>query len=545
MSDRSTARRGGLLAGALLLVGALTACGVDAVPTGEGTPLTGGTITYGHDQEPPCLYGGWIQQAYLSRQFLDSLVSQDDDGEIVPWLADAWEVSDDQLTWTFTLREGVRFSDGTPLDARAVSRNFEFWLDEQGNGTVGAYLADYYETSRAVDPTTFELSLSRPYTPLLSALSQAYFGIQSPTALARGPEANCEQPVGSGPFVVEEWRRGDGVTFTRNPDYQWGPANARHQGPAHVERLVWKFLHDPVARYGSLTSGETDVIYDVPTPEWSRAQELFQVEQYITPGRPVSLALNTVKGPFTDLRVRQAFAHAGDREGSVRSAFNGVIPFEGNGSVSQSTPGYDPDAADDYPYDPERANALLDEAGWTEFNDDGYRVRDGEELRITLVYGAGYVFTPEGATMLQNLQAQVKEVGFHVTLIPATQAEILSGTYAGPDAYDAYPSYWTSPTAGILYITFRQDLPEKPNKSNSQFYNNPELEELIVRANSAATRAEADELYGRAQRLISDEAATLGLYTQTTSLAVARDLKDVWIEDSQGEPVFHDAYFVR
>ncbi|MCL3860269.1 ABC transporter substrate-binding protein [Actinotalea sp. K2] len=532
---------------AALLGSTVVACaaGPGVVSSQAATQVSGGTIVYAHDQEPPCLYGGWVQQAYLSRQVLDSLVSQVDDGQIVPWLATGWEVSADQLTGTFTLKEGVTFTDGTPLDADAVRSNFTFWLEEGGNSTVAAYLGDYYGSGRAVDPTTFELTLTAPYSPLLSALSQAYFGIQSPTALARGSEINCDEPVGSGPFVVERWDRGSSVTFVTNPGYTSAPANAKHDGPAYVDGIEWRFVHDPVARYGALTTGGAHVIYDVPTPQWAAAQELFDVQQYITPGRPVALGLNTVHGPLADVRVRQALAHATDREAAVTSAFHGVIPYEGNGSISQSTPGYDAGVADDYPHDPERAVELLLAAGWVDVGPDGVRSKDGEELEIRVVYGAGSIITAEGATVLQNLQEQAKSAGFRVVLVPATRDELFSGTYSSPESYDAKPGYWTSPTSGVLLITFRQHLESRPNFSNSSFYNNPELEQIILEANSTLDRAAQDRLYGQAQRIISEDAASIGLYTQTTSIAVAPQLRDVWLEDSQGEPVFHDAYFVE
>lgn len=533
---------------AVALLAGLAACapaGAEPAAPTTGEPVEGGTIVHAHVQEPPCLWGGWIQQAYLSRQVLDSLVSQDEDGEIVPWLATDWSVSEDQLVWTFTLAEGVEFTDGTPFDAQAVVDNFEFWITEQGNSTVLAYLGTYYESSRAVDPTTFELTLSRPYSPLLPALAQAYFGIQSPTALARGPEANCEEPIGTGPFTVEGWERGSVIRFARNPDYASAPANALHQGPAYVDGIEWRIVPDPVARFGALTTGEAHVVYDVPATQWTAAEQQYEVQQYITPGRPVALGLNTVAGPFTDVRVRKAFAAATDREAAVRSAFLGVVPFEGNGTVSASTPGYNAEVADDHPYDPAAAAALLDEAGWESTDDEGYRVKDGERLEVRIVYGAGSIITPEGATVLQNLQEQAAEVGFQVTLVPATRDELFSGKFSGPESYDAKPGYWTSPTSGILHITFRQHLEESPNFSNSSFYNNPELEDLIVRANSSLDRAEQDRLYGEAQQILSDEAVSIGLYTQTTSLAVDPRLNDVWLEQSQGEPVYHDAWFER
>lgn len=532
---------------ALALPAGLAACtpasaGTDAVSDG---PVRGGTIVHAHLQEPPCIFGGWIQQAYLSRQVLDSLVSAGDDGEVVPWLATDWSVSDDQLVWTFTLKDGVTFTDGTPLDPQAVVDNFEYWLKEQGNSTVAAYLGRYYESSRAVDATTFELTLSAPYSALLPVLAQAYFGIQSPTALERGAEANCDEPIGSGPFVVAGWERGSVIRFSRNPDYSSAPANARHQGPAYVDGIEWRIVPDPVARFGALTTGEADVVYDVPATQWTLAEREFEVQQYITPGRPVALGLNTVAGPFADVRVRQAFAYATDREAAVESAFAGVVPFEGNGTVSQSTPGYLAAAADDYPYDLAKAEALLDEAGWDQEGADGVRTKDGAPLEVRIVYGAGSIITPEGATVLQNIQEQARAAGFDVVLVPATRDELFSGAFSSPDSYDAKPGYWTSPTAGILYITFRQHLEDSPNFSNSSFYNNPEVEALILAANSTLDRAEQDRLYGEAQQILSDEAVSLGLYTQTTSLAIDRDLRDVWLEASQGEPVYHDAWFAR
>jgi peptide/nickel transport system substrate-binding protein len=527
----------------------MTACGGttanSAAAGNAGQKVDGGTLRYANLQEPPCVYGGWVQQAYLSRQVLDSLVSEEADGTIVPWLAESWTVSADQLTWTFKLKDGVKFTDGTTLDAQAVSDNFKYWLDG-GNGTVAAYLGDYYASSRAVDNLTLEVTLKSPYSPLLSVLGQGYFGIQSPTALSgRTTQENCEAPVGSGAFSVGQWKRGESITFNKNANYTSAPANAKHQGPAYVDSVVWSFVQDNTSRFGALSSGETDAIGEVPTVDFDAAKSQFQVEQYITPGRPVTLSLNTVQGPFTDVKVRQAFAYSSDRKAAVDSAFLGVVPFEGNGTVSKSTPGYNAAVADAYPFDADKANKLLDEAGWDTRNADGIRVKDGKELEVKIAFGLNSIVTTEGATALQNLQEQVKTTGFKVTLVPVTQADLFSGAYSTPDKYDAQLGYWTSPTAGILYINFRQNTKDKPNYANTAFYNNAEIEALIVKANSAPTTDEANKYYGQAQQLLSDEAVAVGLYTQTASIASQPALKDVWLEASQGEPVFHDAYFTK
>jgi peptide/nickel transport system substrate-binding protein len=549
----STLLRGLVAAGAL--AAGLSACGGGgSAATGatgsaaaNAKPVQGGTIYYGHEQEPPCLIGGWVQEAYIDRQILDSLVSQVSSGRIVPWLATSWSVSRDHLTWTFHLKPGVKFTDGTPLNAQAVVDNFKYWLaPSTGNSTVQSYIGSYYKSSRAVDDTTVELQLNAPYSPLLSALSQGYFGILSPTALKRGVSANCEDPIGSGPFILQKWNHGQNLVFVRNPNYNSAPANARHQGPPYVSKVVWSFLGNPATRYGSLTSGQSNVIYDVPTVNWPDAKQRFGVEQYITPGRPVTFSLNTHHGVFTDVRVRQAFAYGGNRRAAVQSAFNGAIPYNGNGALSQSTPGYDASLANAYAFDPAKANALLNQAGWTGRNAAGYRTKGGRELDVKIVYPAGPVITPEGATMLQDIQQQEKAVGFNVTLLPMTPSQTFSGQFSTPTSYDAITWYWTSPTAGVLYIVWRPwDDKKAPNGNNSSFYDNPRLVSDIAKANSSLDPAVQRTYYDKAQQIIVGQAAAVGIYTQTTSLAWQKSLHGIWVEDSQGEPVFSDAFFGR
>ncbi|MBM7279228.1 ABC transporter substrate-binding protein [Gordonia rubripertincta] len=543
-----------LLAVGLSAAALLSACGErpatgdgtsTGVPAAAGEYLDGGVIEYGHEQEPPCIHGGWVQNAYLARQYLDNLVSLDDNGSPVPWLATSWEISPDRKTYTFRLKPDVKFSDGTDLDAAAVKTNFDKYLDPDApNGTVMAYIGQYYAGGEVRDRNTYVLHLKQPYSPLLTVLTQGYFGIQSPTALARGKKENCSKPVGSGPFIIERWDRNRSITFVRNPDYNSAPANAKHQGPAYVDKVIWKFLKDPVLRYGSLTSGSSDVIYNVPAINWADATTRFQTKQYVTPGRPNAITLNVDHAPFDDVRVRQAFAYSADREKAVETAFLGVVPFNSNGALSQSTPDYDP-AAGAYARDPAKANALLDQAGWTARDSDGIRTKDGRRLIARVVYAADAIVGPEGAAILQNIAYQARDVGFDIELVPATQSEYFGGNYAKAPTYDAYVGYWTSPTPGLLHINWRQRLEDSPNPHNTAYYNDPILQGFIEKANSSADPAEQREFYSKAQKLIGDQALSIGLYTQTTSIAANPKLHDVWVEKSQGEPVFADARFVR
>lgn len=532
------------VAGMLALSGC--AAGNATQPDEGAARVAGGTVVYGHQQEPACVYGGWIEQAYLSYQVLDNLLSLDENHEIVPWLAQTWEVSDDQLSWTFTLKDGVSFTDGTPVNAEAIAYNFDYW-STGGNGTAAVWLGGYYSSSEVIDDLTVKVTLAKPYPLFAQNLTQAYFGIQSQVALeTRTDEENCTSPIGSGAFTVGEWNRGQNITLIRNDEYTSPPANARHDGPAYVEKVDWKFIPDATTRVSALRAGETDAIYDVPAIEWAGVDaEGYELLKYITPGRPQQITFNTAKGVFVDEDLRKAFVYSLDREAIVETIGKGVIPYEGNGAVSQATPGYSEKAADEYTFDLDKANDLLDKAGWEKRDGDGYRVKDGATLEVRFPYAAGRTINADGAAILQGIQQQAKAAGFKVDLIPIPPSAAASGQYSGVDGYDISVGYWTAVNAGIQYINWRQDLPESPNLWNQAFYNDPALEDLIVRANSALDLAEQNALYAEAQEYIADRALSVGVYVRLSTLAVDTHLKDVWQETSQGGPVFHDAYFVE
>ena len=536
-----------LAAAAIVLSGALalSACASGSAATGTGQKVDGGTIVYAHQQEPACVFGGWIEQAYLSYQVLDNLTSLDADHQVVPWLATAWKQSADGLTWTFTLKKGVEFTDGTPLTAAAVAYNFDYWV-KGGNSTAKVWLDGYYKNAVAVDDHTLQVHLAKPYPRLADNLSQGYFGIQSHHALQTRTEAqNCEAPIGTGAFTVAKWNRGQDIILKRNKDYTSPPANAKHTGPAYVDEIDWKFVADPTTRVAALQGGQVDAIYDVPAVQWSVLKNGgYQLEKYVTPGRPQQISFNTAQGPFTDERVRQAFAYSLDRKQIVDTIGRGVIPFEGNGGVSQATPGYSEKAAGLYCQDLKKAASLLDAAGWTK-DSSGVRQKDGKTLTVTLPYGAGSIINADGAAILQGVKEQAAKAGFDVKLVPVPQSEFFSGKYSTPDSYDLQAGYWTSVTAGILYINWRPSTAGHPNYSNSAFYNDTTLEQDILDGNSAATVDAQNAAYRKAQDYIAEHALSIGVYDRLSTLAVSPKLHDVWQEHAQGGPTFYDAYLTK
>jgi peptide/nickel transport system substrate-binding protein len=524
------------------------AIGLAVTAPASAGPQNGGTIRYGHEQEPPCLYTGWVQAGYIQRQYADNLVARTHDGQIVPWIATQWTISDDHKTYIFKIKPDVKFTDGTPLDANAIVADFNRWLSndpDKVNINAKLYVGNYINAVTAPDPLTLRIDLRRPYEQLLTVLSTYFFGILSPTALAKGPQATCEKPIGSGPFYVEKWNHGQNVILKRNPNYNSPPATAKHQGPAYVDEIIWKFLKDNTVRYGSLLAGESDAIYDVPAVDWADANKRFTVIRDITGGTPTRLQLNTASPPFDDVRVRQAFAHVSERRQAVNVAFRGAVPYNANGSMSISSPERAKELDDSDPYDLSVANHLLDEAGWTGRTPDGIRTKNGKPLTVRLLYAGGSLISTDGILVLQILQDQARAAGFSVVLKPVQQADWFAGKGRGPHDYEAQPAYWVAAGAEILKISWRPDHDGFVNANNASHFQPPELWKLIETADSDFNDNERLKLYQDAQRLIVDQAAVVGLFPLTVSIATQPKLKDVWISGPVSEPVFYDAYFEK
>lgn len=544
-------RHGLLGVAAAVVVLALTGCASGgATATRSSGPTRGGTITYATDREPTCLdphNSGDMPQTYVARQYLDSLVSETTDGSVVPWLATSWTISPDGKTYQFTLKDNVRFTDGTPLDAQAVVDNFTQILDPKTQSSTDLlYLTGYFDKAVAVSEHVVKVELKRPYSPFLVALAQAFFGIESPTAMARGLAANCESPVGTGPFKVVAWNHERDVQLVRNADYDSAPANAQHQGPAYLDGVTWKFLKDNTTRYGALTSGEADIVFNVP-PEseaLAKADPSIKLQTFVHSGSPFSLDLNTSSSVFGDIRVRQAFVRASDAKEAVESAYNGVFPYEGN-SLSSGTPFYDAAFHNPFPYSEKAANALLDEAGWTGRDAAGYRTKAGKTLSVRLPYNADSGETPPAdVTILQDIQAMEKKVGIKVDL-EALDSASASAVWGNKKAYDLLGDYWNSPTANVIYIKTSKATYDIGNGQNTAFAYDDQLDATLIAAAATTDIAKQRALYAKAQAIVTSKAWSLPLYPIQTRLGISDRLAGVWIEKSEGEPVLSDAYLTK
>ncbi len=513
----------------------------------EGTPVKGGTLVYGTDREPTCLDPhnlGDMPQTYVARQYLDSLVSMQPDGSVVPWLATKWQISDDGLQYTFDLKKGVKFTDGTPFDAEAVKANFEQTLDpETQSSTNLVYLLPIYKGIDVLDKYTVRVNLKRPYSPFLDVLSQAFFGMESPQAMARGIKANCVSPVGTGPFILKKWTKGQEIDLVRNDNYNSAPADANNQGPAYLDAITWRFLPDSSVRWSALQSGEAQAIFNIPPEDFVAAQSdpNIELQQFTHAGIGHYIVLDNSEPPFDDIKVRQAFNLAANTPAAVESAYQGAYPAA-TSAISSGTPFYTDKFAGLYPHDVAKAEQLLDEAGWKK-GANGVREKDGKPLTVKFLYGSGPGETPPAElTLYQNVQAAVKEAGFEVNLVPTPQAQYYEEANIPAD-FDAEPTYWNCPTPMCMYIVASTETYDQPFANMSKI-KNPELDKTLLAAAAADPddRATQQKLYEKAQQIIAENAYWVPMYPEQTLLGISKKLKGAWIEPSEGEPVLSDAW---
>ena len=295
----------------------------------------------------------------------DTLVYRDSETNgFVPGLATEWEVSPDGLSYTFFLREDVRFHDGEQFDAEAVRANLEYTLDPEHASQKAASMLGPLLEIEVLDPYTVALHLEVPFSPLLDSLSQVYLGMASPKSLTTwGPGDYQFHQVGTGPYRFVEYLQDDHLTLQRNPDYAWGPEIYSAQ-TAQIETITFRFFEDVATRAPALESGAVDIIGELPANEVERIAQLpdLEVQQIPIPGQPLQFMFNTELAPTDDVRVRQALVLGVDRAAIVSTVFGGYSPVA-SGPLAGDLFAISEEAA--FPeYDPLAARELLGQAGW-------------------------------------------------------------------------------------------------------------------------------------------------------------------------------------
>jgi peptide/nickel transport system substrate-binding protein len=529
-------------ASALLLAG----CAPTSTPAATSAPVSGGTLTYATGfGEPDCLdphNGGNMPQALVGTNFLESLFSQDADGKIVPWLATAGTPSADGLTWDITLRDDVQFTDGTPFDAAAVKANIEQIQDPATASSTGILALGKVQSVEVVDPTTVRFHLSEPDSALLESLAQTWLAMESPAGLARGLEANCEAPIGTGPFIVDSWTKQDSITLVRNENYNSAPTGAAHDGPAYLDKIVWRFIPDSATRFAALQSGQVDVIDEMQPDNVVAAStsDQFDVLTGALPGASIRLELNSGYAPFDDERVRKAFVHSADVNPGIESLFFGTA--ERSYSVLSSSTPYGASFPDDFAIDTDLANQLLDEAGWTGRDSEGYRTKEGQRLVVDFPVSTNQSI-PAEQSLFEQIQATTKEVGFDVELHPLD----LSSWYAALGSWDfgVTSAIYTKNSPDVLRILYHSsNITPAPSgyHANNAHVSIPELDSLLTQAGETTDDAQRASLYEQAQKILADGAYVLPLYDHLQKIGYSTKVQGLSLLPTLQIPYLGDAW---
>jgi peptide/nickel transport system substrate-binding protein len=509
------------VAGAAALLLVLAGC-TGGSATSSSTPVDGGTLVYASgDAEPTCLdphVGGNYPQALLSSQYIEELTALDD-GKPVPALAKSWTTSDDGKTLTFTLRDDVTFTDGTPFDAAAVVANIEHVQDPATASSTGYLALQSITKATATDDHTVTLTLSRPDSALLESFSQPWVGMESPKALQRSQETNCESPVGTGPFAVTAWKHGDRVTLQKNADY-WGATAPRLDG------ITWRFLPDSTSRYAALQSGQVDVIDNAQPDQLKAASAKGSIRDLDAPrpGASNRLELNSGHGVFRDEAVRKAFIAGAEIDPGIKSLFLGTA--KRSYSVLSSVEPYGYSDKSLFGYSPTKAKQLLEDAGW-KVGSDGIREKDGQQLTVTFPVSTNQS-VPAERSLFQQIQASEKAVGFKVVLKELD----LSSWYAALAAnqYDVVSAPYTKVGADVLRILYDSaSITPAPSGyfANLAQLDDPELDDLLQRAAQTSDTSERGDLYERAQKIILSSGTVLPLYDQQNHFLVRSSVHGV------------------
>lgn len=537
-----------LLLGALLVTVSLPlgACHKNKHARRAGSPVSGGTLIYATDREPVCLdphVQGDMPQVFVAQQYLDSLVSMDKAGTIHPWLASSWDISPDGLSYTFHLRSDVTFTDGTPFTAEAVKANLDHMVDPATqSSTAGGYIRQYHSTE-IVDSHTAIVHLSRPYAAFLEVLAQGFLGIESPQALARPRDLNCQAPVGSGPFRIVSWDRQNKIVFDRNNAYHWAPPTTLHDGPAYLEHVEWRFIPEPSARFAAVQAAEVDAIDSLPPEAETPARHNADLWVLMAdrPGNPTNGTLNIRRAPFNDQLVREAFIRSADIEGALSSVFFHHYRRAG-GPLTATTPFYSPDFEHAADYNPDKANTLLDQAGWTTKDADGIRKRNGQRLTVHIPLRAS--LSNSERTLWEQVQATARETGFDVLLENADDTSV--NAREGQWDYDVRVGYWNTNTADVLRIVFSSEFLGAAgiagHHQNESGFSNPEFDRIVNAALLTTDSEQRRDLYYQAQKIVSAAFLQITTYPQTTRLAISKRVHDIRLEPSLNVTTLYDAW---
>ncbi len=471
------------------------------------------------------------------RQVYDTLVYRDPETkELVPGLATEWTLSEDGLVYTFKLRTGVTFHDGTPFNAQAVAANLDRIVNPASASQRAVFMLGPYAGYEVVDDTTIRVLLKEPYSPLLDSFAQVYLGIASPTALAEY-SANRYQfhQVGTGPFMWVEYVPGDHILLRRNPNYAWGPAFYQPTTASSLQEVEFRFFEDPPTRSLALESDQAQVMGELlPTDArlliGSSAVQMLQVD---VPGLPLQFQMNTQRFPTDTRAVRQAILFGSNRNAIIDAVYQRFSDVAW-GPLSANALYFNPEMTGLYAYDPSQAQALLAEAGYTDSDGNGVLDVGGVDVEMTVIVPP-WGLLPQVAELLQD---QWRSLGIRATLRPVpTRTALVEAVASGEYNLVAFD------TAGIDPSILTQFY-SSGGSNNFTGYANPDLDNLLLEGTRQSDPATRAAIYAEIQRVVMNEALILPIRDYVNLNGVSAVIQGLSYDPYGWFPLLNNVTFV-
>ena len=494
---------------------------------------TDGVATIVIENEPSkmlCLTD--LASTIVSPKVTEGLLEYDDDLRPQPLLATAWEVSEDGLTYTFTLREGVKWHDGADFSSADVKFSIEALKQHHSRGRQTFAQLESIDTP---DAHTVVLKLARPTPFLLTALASCESPIVPAHVYGDADPVNHPNetaPIGTGPFVFREWSRGSHVVWERNPNY-WDPDFPK------LERLVARFIPDAQARTVALESGDVQLGYRTPVP----VNELRRLEQLATlaferrgysynPPNIHLLNFNTTHEILKDVRVRQAIAHCIDRDAIVKIVYQGAALPSASPVGPYHREFHNP-APSPYPFDLAKAEALLDEAGYP-------RQADGKRLAFTMEATGN-----EQRTLTDYVKAVLAQVGIDITVRAQDLSTLAKRIFTDQDyaMQMGGSSNLFDPQVGVQRLFWSKNIVKGLPFSNGTFYSNPEVDALLEAAAIDTDRAKRVEQWMKVQEIVMREVPCIPIASPDWVTISAADFKDHTTSGEGFESSLRKSYF--
>jgi peptide/nickel transport system substrate-binding protein len=438
LGARAFSRRNFLAASVLGIASAslLGGCATDS-SAAPAAGSKGGTLTYLDPEIPTSAQvqesGTW-QTRDLLQNLTDRLLSRNPRTyELEPWIAESWTTSADGRDYTFVIREGVTYSDGTPLDVASVKKNLEWQVNGDSKNGVSANGQFPKQLTVTVDEAKREVHvhLETPYAPFLNVLTSWSAGLVANATIdaSHDEQVKYTKLIGSGPFRVTSETYGKQYVLERRADYKWAPKSAQNQGEATLQKITWIPTEDDAVRLGAVTSGQAGILrYVEPRDELALGKQGYTIVSKTGVGLSNQWFLRTTTPPLDDIRVRQALFRAIDREQLLKDIYTDSWSAA-TSVLSPHTFGYK-DVSASFSYDPDAAEQLLTQAGWTGKDSAGYRTKGGTRLHLKTYID---VYDNTANALFQAVQAQFKELGIELELGKLDYSSYWGKAFADPE----------------------------------------------------------------------------------------------------------------